>query len=169
MSKHRDRNSWLWPIYSCINSVIILELNDSLLLTAWLTKTMRAQASQTYQDKNQIETKMWYHVGVSFMSKTIVQDPNTHTYIPHRWMVFFTYTDWLVWKWLASAIFKLVYKLHPLLSSMFLGKKKTPKKHSKPYRKGWSFFHRCSQYTWQNLMLCICCHNNKLINFKNSV
>ena len=49
---------------------------------------MRAQASQTYQDKNQIETKMWYHVGVSFMSKTIVQDPNTQTYIPHRWMVF---------------------------------------------------------------------------------
>ena len=38
---------------------------------------MRAQASQTYKDKNQIETKMWYHVGVSFMSKTIVQDPNT--------------------------------------------------------------------------------------------
>ena len=45
---------------------------------------MRAQASQTYQDKNKIETKMWYHVGVSFMSKTIVQDPNTQTYIPHR-------------------------------------------------------------------------------------
>ena len=142
MSKHQNRNSWLWPIYSCINS--ILELNDSLLLTDWLTKTMRAQASQTYQDKNQIETKIWYHVGVSFMSKTIVQDPNTHTYIPHRLMVFFTYTDWLVWKWLASTIFKLVYKLHPLLSSMFLGKK-TPKKHSKPYKKGWSFFHRCSQ------------------------
>ena len=126
MSKHQDRNSWLWPIYS-INLVIILELNDSLLLTDWPTKTMRAQASQTYQDKNQIETKMWYHVGVSFMSKTIVQDPNTHTYIPHRWMVFFTYTDWLVWKWLASTIFKLVYKLHPLLTSMFLGKKKLQK------------------------------------------
>ena len=123
MSKHQDRNSWLWPIYSCINSVIILELNDSLLLTDWLTKTMRAQASQTYQDKNQIETKMWYHVGVSFMSKTIVQDPNTQTYIPHRWMVFFTNMDWLVWKWLASTIFKLVYKLYPLLSSIFWKKK----------------------------------------------
>ena len=123
MSKHQDRNSWLWPIYSCINSVIILELNDSLLLTDWLTKTMRAQASQTYQDKNKIETKMWYHVGVSFMSKTVVQDPNTQTYIPHRWMVYFTNTDWLVWKWLASTMFKLVYKLYPLLSSIFWKKK----------------------------------------------
>ena len=144
LSKHQDSNSWLWPIYSCINSVIILELNDLLLLTDWLTKTMRAQASQTYQDKNQIETKMWYHVGVSFMSKTVVQDPNTQTYIPHRWMVYFTNTDWLVWKWLASTMFKLVYKLYPLLSSIFW-KKKTPKKHSKPYKKSWSFVHRCSQ------------------------
>ena len=123
MSKHQDRNSWQWPIYSCINSVIILELNDSLLLTDWLTKTMRAQASHTYQDKNQIETKMWYRVGVSFMSKTIVQDPNTQTYIPHRWMVFFTTMDWLVWKWLASTIFKLLYKLYPLLSRIFWKKK----------------------------------------------
>ena len=127
MSKHRDRNSWLWPIYSCINSVIILELNDSLLLTDWPTKTMRAQASQTYQDKNQIETKMWYHVGVSFMSKTIVQDPNTQTYIPHRWMVFFTNTDWLVWKWLASTIYlNLCISCTPYFQAFF-GKKKLQK------------------------------------------
>lgn len=61
---HQDRNSWLWPIYSCINSVIILELNDSLLLTDWLTKTIELKLHK----HTKIKTKLRQKCGIMLVS-----------------------------------------------------------------------------------------------------